>query len=298
MLSSVGWAALGVGFIFLMTSLGAASVLFCREDTLPRSQTGMMGFAGGVMTAATVWSMLLPAIEQTRSEGTLPCWLPAAVGTAAGAAFLCALDALILRLRRGGSAEKSSMLMTAITLHNIPEGMAVGIAFALSGGADGLTAAAALALGIGVQNIPEGAAVSLPLRRLGMSRGRAFSMGVLSGAVEPLFGMLAVMAVSGISRIMPWLLGFSAGAMLYVVVCELIPAADDRRGLFWYIAGFLLMMILLSGKNSRCARLRTGCFYADASDGYTKNAKCKVVIKITKICANCQTNNMIVTKMS
>ena len=244
MLSSGGWAALGVGFIFLMTSLGAASVLFCREDTLPKSQTGMMGFAGGVMTAATVWSMLLPAIEQTRAEGTLPCWLPAAAGTAAGATFLCSLDALILRLRRGGSAEKSSMLMTAITLHNIPEGMAVGLAFALSGGADGLTAAAALALGIGVQNVPEGAAVSLPLRRLGMSRGRAFSMGVLSGAVEPLFGMLAVMAVSGISRIMPWLLGFSAGAMLYVVVCELIPAADDRRGLFWYIAGFLLMMIL------------------------------------------------------
>lgn len=244
MLSSVGWAALGVGFIFLMTSLGAASVLFCREDTLPKSQTGMMGFAGGVMTAASVWSMLLPAIEQTRSAGTLPCWLPAAAGTAAGAAFLCALDALILCLRRGGSAEKSSMLMTAITLHNIPEGMAVGLAFALSGGADGLTAAAALALGIGVQNIPEGAAVSLPLRRLGMSRGRAFSMGVLSGAVEPLFGMLAVMAVSGISRIMPWLLGFSAGAMLYVVVCELIPAADDRRGLFWYVTGFLLMMIL------------------------------------------------------
>lgn len=244
MLSSVGWAALGVGFIFLMTSLGAASVLFCREDASIKSQTGMMGFAGGVMTAATVWSMLLPAIEQTRSEGTLPCWLPAAAGTAAGAAFLCALDALILRLRRGGSAEKSSMLMTAITLHNIPEGMAVGLAFALSGGADGLTAAAALALGIGVQNVPEGAAVSLPLRRMGMSRGRAFSMGVLSGAVEPLFGMLAVMAVAGISRIMPWLLGFSAGAMLYVVVCELIPAADDRRGLFWYIAGFLLMMIL------------------------------------------------------
>ena len=244
MLSSVGWAALGVGFIFLMTSLGAASVLFCREDASIKSQTGMMGFAGGVMTAATVWSMLLPAIEQTRSEGTLPCWLPAAAGTAAGAAFLCALDALILRLRRGGSAEKSSMLMTAITLHNIPEGMAVGLAFALSGGADGLTAAAALALGIGVQNVPEGAAVSLPLRRMGMSRGRAFSMGVLSGAVEPLFGMLAVMAVSGISRIMPWLLGFSAGAMLYVVVCELIPASDDRRGLFWYIAGFLLMMIL------------------------------------------------------
>lgn len=244
MLSSVGWAALGVGFIFLMTSLGAASVLFCREDASIKSQTGMMGFAGGVMTAATVWSMLLPAIEQTRSEGTLPCWLPAAAGTAAGAAFLCALDALILRLRRGGSTEKSSMLMTAITLHNIPEGMAVGLAFALSGGADGLTAAAALALGIGVQNVPEGAAVSLPLRRMGMSRGRAFSMGVLSGAVEPLFGMLAVMAVSGFSRIMPWLLGFSAGAMLYVVVCELIPAADDRRGLFWYIAGFLLMMIL------------------------------------------------------
>ena len=176
MLSSVGWAALGVGFIFLMTSLGAASVLFCREDTLPKSQTGMMGFAGGVMTAASVWSMLLPAIEQTRAAGVLPCWLPAAAGTAAGAAFLCALDALILCLRRGGSAEKSSMLMTAITLHNIPEGMAVGLAFALSGGADGLTAAAALALGIGVQNVPEGAQAGYEPGQ-GVFNGRALRRG-------------------------------------------------------------------------------------------------------------------------
>ena len=243
MLSSVGWAALGVGFIFLMTSLGAASVLFCREDTLPKSQTGMMGFAGGVMTAATVWSMLLPAIEQTRAEGTLPCWLPAAAGTAAGAAFLCALDALILCLRRGGSAEKSSMLMTAITLHNIPEGMAVGLAFALSGGADGLTAAAALALGIGVQNFPEGAAVALPVYQSGKSKRRAFWTGVLSGAVEPLFG-LAVVPAAGVRALMPWLLSFAAGAMLCVTAGELLPRAGGRGGTCGFLVGFLLMMAL------------------------------------------------------
>ena len=242
MLQTLTYAALGTAFLFLMTTLGAATVFFFAQEVCVRSQRAFLGFAAGVMTAASVWSLILPAMEQTAAEGRFPPVLPVSAGIFFGAAFLMGLDALCERCGRklGGNA----LLLTAITLHNIPEGMAVGLAFALAADGESLAAAVALALGIGVQNIPEGAAVSLPLRRLGMSRGRAFSMGVLSGAVEPLFGMLAVMAVSGISRIMPWLLGFSAGAMLYVVVCELIPAADDRRGLFWYVAGFLLMMIL------------------------------------------------------
>ena len=253
MLSSVGWAALGVGFIFLMTSLGAASVLFCREDTLPKSQTGMMGFAGGVMTAATVWSMLLPAIEQTRAEGTLPCWLPAAAGTAAGAAFLCALDALILCLRRGGSAEKSSMLMTAITLHNIPEGLAVGVAFgALGTGAspDGLMGAVSIAVGIGLQNFPEGAAVSVPLRREGYSRRRSFLLGQASGLVEPVSGVIGALLVVTVEAILPYALAFAAGAMILVAVHELIPECQQNQkeqpycATMGIILGFAVMMLL------------------------------------------------------
>ena len=134
--------------------------------------------------------------------------------------------------------------MTAITLHNIPEGMAVGLAFALAAEGEGLTAAAALALGIGIQNFPEGAAISLPLRQEGHSRVRAFLMGTLSGAVEPLFGVLVVLAAAGVRPLMPWLLSFAAGAMLYVVVEELVPQAHSKAGTCGFIGGFLVMMIL------------------------------------------------------
>ena len=245
MISSVSRAAMGTGFIFLMTSLGAAMVFLFPGGMKLRFQAVMMGFAGGVMMAASVWSMLLPALEQAE-ELPMPCWVPAALGTLAGTVFLAALDSLAARRikRSAVPAANDSLLMTAITLHNIPEGMAVGLAFALAGNAEGLTAAIALALGIGVQNFPEGAAVSLPMRQLGLSRGRAFLMGVFSGAVEPVFGMLAVFAASGVHVLMPWLLSFSAGAMIYVVVCELIPAAKDRPGLFGFMGGFLMMMLL------------------------------------------------------
>ena len=240
-------AALGTGFTFLMTSLGAAAVFFFRAAPRPASQRALLGFAGGVMTAASVWSLLLPAIAQS-ARGAYPAWLPAAAGVALGALFLAALDGALprIRARRGVSAlrRQDLLLITAITLHNIPEGMAVGLAFALAGDGEALAAAAALAIGIGIQNFPEGAAVALPLLQEGKRRGRAFLTGVLSGAVEPLFGISTVLAAALLRPLMPWLLSFAAGAMLYVVVEELIPQAHSRGGTCGFVLGFLVMMVL------------------------------------------------------
>lgn len=239
-------AACGTLFTFLMTALGAATVFLLDRDTKQRSQELMLGFAGGVMTAASVWSLLLPAIEQAE-HGTFPAWLPAAAGVALGAAFLASLDALLPRLRRQSPdplQRRNTLLFSAITLHNIPEGMAVGLAFALAADGDGLAGAAALALGIGVQNFPEGAAISLPMRRMGESRLRAFLGGTLSGAVEPVFGVAVVLAAAGAKVLMPWLLSFAAGAMLYVVIGELAPQANTRGGVAGYMTGFLIMMTL------------------------------------------------------
>lgn len=248
MLQSLRWAALGTGFTFGMTTLGAALVFFLAGEPHPRFQRALLGFAAGVMTAASVWSLLLPAIDQA-SQGALPGWVPAAGGMLTGVAFLAALDALLPRLRRGRQAmtaswRQTTLLMTAITLHNVPEGMAVGLAFALAAQGDGFAGAVALAMGIGIQNFPEGAAVALPLRQEGYSRSRAFAGGMLSGAVEPLFGVLVVLAAAGVAPLMPWLLSFAAGAMLYVVVEELVPQAHSRAGTCGFVVGFLIMMVL------------------------------------------------------
>lgn len=249
MLYALGWAALGTGFTFLMTTLGAAMVFFFAGEPRPRFQKAMLGFAAGVMTAASVWSLLLPAIDQASSEGRLPGWTPAAGGMLLGVVFLAALDALLPRLRRkrvpvNEAWRQNALLMTAITLHNVPEGMAVGLAFALAAQGDGFAGAVALAMGIGIQNFPEGAAVALPLRQEGWSRPRAFAGGMLSGAVEPLFGVLVVLAAAGVAPLMPWLLSFAAGAMLYVVVEELVPQAHSRAGTCGFVVGFLIMMVL------------------------------------------------------
>lgn len=246
MTRALGYAALGTLFTFLMTALGAAAVFLLGREPKYRSQALLLGFAGGVMTAASVWSLLLPAIEQAEA-GPLPAWLPAASGVALGALFLSALDALLPRLRRWNpdpAHRQNALLFTAITLHNIPEGMAVGLAFALAADGEGLAGAAALALGIGVQNFPEGAAISLPLRQMGESRWRAFVGGTLSGVVEPLFGVAVVLVAAGAYDLMPWLLSFAAGAMLYVVVDELAPQSNTRGGVCGYMAGFLMMMTL------------------------------------------------------
>ena len=244
MLRPLMLAWLGTSFTFLMTALGAATVFFFAPAVCERAQGALLGFAAGVMTAASVWSLILPAIEQTAAEGRLPPFLPAAAGIVLGALLLALLDEFTRQ--RGGERVTHSdfLLLSAITLHNIPEGMAVGLAFALAADGEGLAGAAALALGIGVQNFPEGAAVALPVYQSGKSKRRAFWTGVLSGAVEPLFGALVVLAAAGIHALMPWLLSFAAGALLYVVAEELLPRAGGRRGTCGFLLGFLLMMIL------------------------------------------------------
>lgn len=250
------WAMGGTGFTALMTAAGAAMVFLFRKPS-PALHRITLGFAAGVMIAASMWSLLIPAIERAEAMG-LPGWLPAGGGAAFGILFLMATERFLptgahsprpFSARQTG--HRSLMLILAVTLHNIPEGMAVGISFALAaqtGDPALLASAAALALGIGIQNFPEGAAIALPLRQEGLSRGHAFSMGALSGVVEPLFGLLTVLAVGSIQPAMPWLLSFAAGAMLYVVVEELIPEANfsdgSHRGTLGVMTGFLLMMIL------------------------------------------------------
>jgi ZIP family zinc transporter len=253
------WAAIGTGFTFLMTSLGAALVFFFKKEATAGMQRVFLGFAAGVMIAASVWSLLIPAIEEAEAAGT-PGWIPAAGGFILGVAFLMGLDALLPHLHPGAEKpegikshmKRTSLLVFAVTLHNIPEGMAVGLSFALAaqhqGDAALYTAAMALAIGIGIQNFPEGAAISLPLRQEGMSRRKAFLGGMLSGIVEPIFGILTVLVAGSIAPLMPWLLSFAAGAMIYVVVEELIPEAHlgehSHPGTLGVMVGFLVMMVL------------------------------------------------------
>ena len=254
------YAAAGTGFTFLMTSLGSSLVFFFRKAASQSIQRIFLGFAAGVMIAASVWSLLMPAIEQAEEAG-MPGWLPAAGGLALGVAFLMLMDTLLPHLHPGSaepegapsSWKRTTLMVLAVTLHNIPEGMAVGLSFALAaqhpdGGTAALSAAAALALGIGIQNFPEGAAISLPLRQEGVGAWRPFTYGSLSGIVEPIFGILIVLIAGSVQPLMPWMLSFAAGAMLYVVVEELIPEAHlgehSNTGTLGVMAGFLIMMIL------------------------------------------------------
>lgn len=253
------WAAGGTGFTFLMTTLGAAMVFFFRKAANEHIQKMFLGFAAGVMIAASVWSLLIPAIEEAEANGQIG-WIPAAGGFVLGALFLYGLDQFIPHLHPATNQaegprfamKRTSLLVLAVTLHNIPEGMAVGLSFALaaqhSADSSSYAAAMALALGIGIQNFPEGAAISLPLRQEGVSASKAFVYGSLSGLVEPVFGILTVLAASAIIPYMPWLLSFAAGAMIYVVVEELIPEAHlgehSNIGTLGVMGGFLIMMIL------------------------------------------------------
>ncbi|MCL1963912.1 MAG: ZIP family metal transporter, partial [Firmicutes bacterium] len=224
-----------------------------------KAQKIFLGFAAGVMIAACVWSLLLPAIEEAEASG-MAGWIPASVGFVLGVFFLFGLDRLIPHLHPGSQTReglpspmrRTTLLISAVTLHNIPEGMAVGLSFALAAQYSDTpalyTAAMALALGIGIQNFPEGAAISLPLRQEGNKAGKAFGLGCASGAVEPVFGCATVLLAGLIAPVMPWLLSFAAGAMLYVVVEELIPEAHlgehSNAGTLGVMAGFLIMMIL------------------------------------------------------
>lgn len=255
-LSPVALAAVGTGFTFLMTAAGSSMVFFLRKKNAAQFQRIFLGFAAGVMIAASVWSLLIPSIELAEEQGGIG-WIPAAGGFILGVLFLLLLDAIIPHLHPGSKEAEgpktklpgSTLMVLAVTLHNIPEGMAVGLACAMAATGNGTVAAAlALALGMGLQNFPEGAAVSLPLTKDGFTKPKAFVYGALSGIVEPIGGILAVLIAGDIVPLMPWFLSFAAGAMMYVVVEELIPEAHlgehSHPGTLGALAGFLIMMVL------------------------------------------------------
>ena len=248
----------GVLIPFLGTSLGAGCVFFMKKSLSDTVQRALTGFAAGVMVAASVWSLLIPAIERSAGMGKL-AFLPAVLGFWVGVLFLLALDHIIPHLHaNSGQPEgpksqlrRTTMMVLAVTLHNIPEGMAVGVVYAGYLAGDGqITAAGALALslGIAIQNFPEGAIISMPLRAEGMKKSRAFAGGVLSGAVEPIGAVLTILAAGLIVPALPYLLSFAAGAMLYVVVVELIPEMSQGRhsniGTVFFALGFSVMMLL------------------------------------------------------
>ena len=248
----------GILIPFLGTSFGAACVFFMRQALNKQIQRALTGFAAGVMVAASIWSLLIPAIEQSARLRTL-AFLPAAAGFWLGILFLLLLDRLIPHLHLGSDQaegpksqlQRTTMMILAVTLHNIPEGMAVGVVYAgYLSGASQITAAGALALslGIAIQNFPEGAIISMPLRAEGMKKGRAFLGGVLSGVVEPIGAVPTVLAAGLVVPALPYLLSFAAGAMLYVVVEELIPEMSEGKhsniGTVFFAIGFSLMMVL------------------------------------------------------
>ncbi len=253
-------ALIGTLFTWGVTALGASAVFFFKSINR-KMLDGMLGFAAGVMIAASYWSLLAPAIEMAEEAGGPPAWVPATAGFLLGGAFLWGVDKILPHLHLGLPVEeaegppttwrRSVLLVLAITLHNIPEGLAVGVAFGAA--AAGLPAASvaggvALALGIGIQNFPEGAAVSVPLRREGLSRLKSFWYGQLSGMVEPIAGVLGAAAVLAMRPILPYALAFAAGAMIFVVVEELIPESQSEKkydiATIGAMLGFAVMMTL------------------------------------------------------
>ena len=248
----------GILIPFLGTSLGAGCVFFLKNSLRDGIQRALTGFAAGVMVAASVWSLLIPAMEQAADLGRL-AFFPAAVGFWLGILFLLLLDHLIPHLHQNSlqaegpksQLQRTTMMVLAVTLHNIPEGMAVGVVYAgYFAGTAQITAAGALALslGIAIQNFPEGAIISMPLRAEGMKKGRAFWGGVLSGIVEPIGAVLTILAAGIVVPALPYLLSFAAGAMLYVVVEELIPEMSQGQhsnvGTVFFAVGFSVMMVL------------------------------------------------------
>lgn len=249
---------IGIFIPFVGTALGAACVFFMKDAMNQNIQKALLGFASGVMVAASVWSLLIPAIEMSEDKGQL-AFLPAAIGFVLGILFLLGMDHLIPHLHMDSDIpegmpsklKKTTMMVLAVTLHNIPEGMAVGVVFAGAiTGEEGVTLAGALtlALGIAIQNFPEGAIVSMPLVAEGNSRGKAYLYGMLSGIVEPIAAGITIVLLGLVTPMLPYLLAFAAGAMIYVVVEELLPEASTGEhtniSTIGFATGFLIMMIL------------------------------------------------------
>lgn len=250
--------AIGLLIPFIGTTLGAACVFFLKNEIPPKVQKALLGFASGVMVAASVWSLLIPSIDMSEEMGKF-AFVPAAVGFALGILFLLGMDQLIPHLHMNSDTpegmpsklKKTTMMVLAVTLHNIPEGMAVGVVFAgLFTGQGEVTAtgALALAIGIAIQNFPEGAIISLPLKSEGSTKKRAFLNGMVSGVVEPIAAFLTILLAGIVIPVLPYLLSFAAGAMIYVVVEELLPEASvgahSNINTIGFAVGFVIMMIL------------------------------------------------------
>ena len=250
--------AIGLFIPLLGTMLGSAFVFFMKDEMPERVQKTLLGFASGVMVAASVWSLLIPAMEMEEAKGAWSVF-PASIGFLLGIGFLLMIDELTPHLHIGNDKpegprsrlSRTAMLALAVTIHNLPEGMAVGVVFAgAQNGASGLSLASALAVsvGIAIQNIPEGAIISMPMRAAGNSRWRAFWIGSLSGAVEPIGGLAVVLLAALLTPVLPYMLAFAAGAMFYVVVEELIPEASAGKhtnlSTIGFAIGFVLMMVL------------------------------------------------------
>lgn len=260
-MNDIAKVAICLSIPFLGTTLGAVTVFFVKDQMNRKFQRALIGFAAGVMMAASIWSLILPSIEMAKAQGTIE-WVPALVGFLAGIAFLLLLDTIIPHLHvtatkpEGLPGErtgltKSLMLVLAVTLHNIPEGMAVGVVLAgMLEGSSVITAAGALslAIGIAVQNFPEGATVSAPLVTQGVKKPKAFLYGMLSGIVEPIAALITIFLTALVTPVLPYILSFAAGAMIYVVVEELIPDAQEGEhsniGTIGVALGFALMMVL------------------------------------------------------
>ncbi len=250
-MNGILYAFLGTLFTFGITALGALNVFAVKKKADHTMEALTLGFAGGVMIAASVWSLLIPGMERAKELGQTS-YLVMSVGFLAGVGLLLLADKLIQKKSKRSESKSTQMLVLAITAHNIPEGMAVGLAFALAAASPDSEAlfsgAVALTIGIGIQNYPEGTAVALPLLREGASKGKAFFIGSMSAVVEPVFGVLAALLAAKTLRFMPLFLAMAAGAMIYVVVQELIPEAhlddEDKSGTLGFVVGFIIMMIL------------------------------------------------------
>ena len=249
---------IGLAIPFLGTTLGAAMVFLMKNKINSKIEKLLLGFASGVMIAASIWSLLIPAIEMSESQGKI-AWVPAAIGFLLGITFLLVLDSVIPHLHLKSDKpegiksklKKTTMMVFAVTLHNIPEGMAVGVTFAgafTQNAGITMAGAFALAIGIAIQNFPEGAIISMPLKSEGMSKTKAFLYGTLSGIVEPIGAIITILLTNAVVPMLPYLLAFAAGAMIYVVVEELIPESQagehSNIGTIGVAIGFVVMMIL------------------------------------------------------
>ena len=249
-MNNILYSIVGILIPFIGTDLGSFLVFFLKKNLNEKIQKMIVGFAAGVMIAASVWSLIIPSVEMAENQGKIS-WIPAAFGLILGVLFLLIINKVAESIENKNGGKKLNMLLFSVTLHNIPEGMAVGVCFAgfLAGNAGiGLMEAMLLSIGIAIQNIPEGAIISIPLRMEGMSKRKAFLYGMLSGIVEPIAAIITVLLINIVVPILPYLLSFAAGAMIFVVIEELVPEMHEgtksQLGIIGVTIGFVIMMVL------------------------------------------------------